>query len=141
MFVKSSLALAFALCTAATAAATPVVPNGTFKGKGHWLAPNGANGDYSVQVTVQDGKISNVYDFNGQVKNFEMSANLDSSAFFSVQVAGKDSGTGYCQSVQCHYSFSTVQQEETLTFYGGKLYRLGSKDVNGLKVSWEEVLQ
>jgi hypothetical protein len=140
MFTKIGLlTLSLAACSAM---AMTNLPNGSFSGQGHWKDNTGASGDYSTAAVVANNGVSSTYTFNGQSKSFTMATPLDQNGFFPVTVAGTNVGSGYCWSVQCHYTISQDggTLEETLTFYQTHLYRTGSKTVNGKTIIWEEAL-
>ena len=65
-----------------------------------------------------------------------------SNGFFNVASGdeGNLSGAGYCMDVQCHYEISSSKLEETITFVGDKMYKLGSKMDHGKVVAWQEAL-
>lgn len=133
--VLSTLAL-----IAGSAMAMTSLPDGSYNGKGFWKDQDGKTGTYTVQTQIKSNVITNTYDYNGQSKSFTMEAPLDQNGFFPVKMNGASVGDGYCMDVQCHYSVSADQLEETDTFYQGHLYRLGSKVVAGKKIVWEEAL-
>ncbi len=62
---------------------------------------------------------------------------------FEIFVNNHRVGEGYCMSVQCHYKvqMGSTTVEETWTFYEGRLYKLGSKQIEGKKIAWEESLE
>lgn len=122
------------------AMAMTTLPEGSYQGQGRWADGKGQTGGYELEVTVRSDVVSSAYDFDGQAKTFAFEAKLDANGQFDVLVGGQKMGSGYCKSVQCHYSisFGETDMEETLTFYQDHLYRLGSKRENGKAITWEE---
>jgi hypothetical protein len=123
-----------------SAMAMTSLPDGSFSGKGEWKDDAGKSGTYTVQTQIKNNVITNAYVIGGQSISFTMEAALDKSGFFPVKVNGAKVGSGYCFDVQCHYSLSTDkgQLEETVTFYQGHMYRLGSKSSGAETVVWQE---
>lgn len=123
-----------------TAFAMPNVPEGTYEGKASWKDSRGNKGLYDINIVVEDGQFKATYDYGKSTKRYEFKTKSDADGFFKVESGGQEIGSGYCMNVQCHYtaSFGGVELEETLTFWQGNLYRVGSKEVAGLTVAWEE---
>jgi hypothetical protein len=139
MYAKITLTILSLL--SASAMAMTALPDGSYSGKGEWKDQAGAKGDYTLTVKVAKNTLTSVYNFTGGSKTFIMEAPLDQNGFFPVNSGGKQVGSGYCFSVQCHYTIAIDQLtlEESLTFYQDHLYRTGSKtDGSGKTIAWEE---
>jgi hypothetical protein len=61
------------------------------------------------------------------------------NGFFEVLKKGAKIGTGYCGVKQCHMETEEngEAEEETVTFYHGNMYRLGSHATKDFTVAWQ----
>ncbi|MGE0528171.1 MAG: hypothetical protein AB7G93_05845 [Bdellovibrionales bacterium] len=130
------------LSIGSSALAMTNMPGGVYQGQGRWNDNQGRVGSYNVTTTVTGGTVSSTYTFNDQTESFTFEAKEAAAGRFDVLVGGEKIGEGYCMSVQCHYvtELAGTNLEETLTFYEGHLYRIGSKRVEGKIVTWEEAM-
>ncbi len=133
--------------TIPTLAANGPMPQGSYEGKGRFLSDHqGAldQGEYLVDTQIKDYIYTATYRFNGESKTLSFSMKPDTIASFDIYSTNGSTperiGQGYCLSVQCHYSLKIDQTkiEETLTFYEGHLYKVGSKVLGKTRVIWEE---
>lgn len=117
------------------------MPDGTYQGEGRWSDNQGETGHYEVSVNIESDTVSSSYSFDsGQTGEYEFQTTGSAHSQFDVLVGGIRVGEGYCMSVQCHYSISLGNKvlEETLTFYEDNLYRIGSKRLDSVVITWEE---
>ena len=129
-----------ALLSTPAFAASPI-QNGAYKGAAQWKSSAAQSGTYNVTTTIADGTVTSSYAWdNGQTQTWTFSASPDANGVFEVVSGGQKVGEGYCFDVQCHYTAFNGNLEETLTFYGNALYKLGSKRVNGTTIIWQEQL-
>jgi hypothetical protein len=137
-----SLVLSLIFAASASALAFPTIPDGNYSGHGRWKDTAGHTGNYTVETTVANGVISQNYRYARGGARFVLTTNLTGHGFFAVMENGQKIGDGYCQSVVCHYSaaMSGANLEESLTFWQGNFYRVGSKKIGDLTISWEESL-
>jgi hypothetical protein len=137
--MKSIILLATALA-APVAFGGPSLPEGKFSGQGLWQDQAGGSGSYTAETSIDAGGACTHYQWQDGATEFCVAANLSSEGFFALE-----NGWGYCLGQQCHYELSLgdVQIEETLTFAGDILGKVGSKKMgNGLRLGWrEELLQ
>jgi hypothetical protein len=123
---------------------TPIVAgpinDGAYLGKGQWRDSTAESGEYVVSTRVKNGIFSSRYSFNGATENWEFTILPGQNSTFKVLVKGVEVGDGYCFQVQCHYQIYTGSLEETLTFEGDRLYKVGSKVLGGVRVFWQETL-
>lgn len=140
--MKKLIAIALIL-VGSTAWGMTNMPDGVYQGQGRWQDSQGQTGSYDINTSVQSNVVSSTYTFGGNTEKYEFEAKVGSNGRFDVFVGGYKVGEGYCMSVQCHYelSFGDTVIEETLTFYQDNLYRIGSKQVNGKNVTWEESMK
>lgn len=126
-----------------SAFAMPNIPDGNYEGKASWKDSQANKGTYAIKIEVKDRSIKSHYDYGEHSKVYEITTSADANGFFSVLSSGKKVGSGYCMNVQCHYTavFGDVEMQETLTFWQGNLYRVGSKKINGSTIAWEEATQ
>jgi hypothetical protein len=132
-----------ALLFASTAVALPTVPEGEYTGKAQWKDNNGKNGNYSVTVNVVGDEIQAKYNYVTGTASYNMKTSTGLNGFYDVLANNQKVGEGYCMTVQCHYNanFNGTVIEESITFWQGSLYRVGSKKVNGVTIVWEEALK
>ena len=128
------------LLATGTTFAMPNIPDGTYQGKAAWKDSKLNKGYYSVRTEVKNNKFKTRYNYSGKMSEYEFSVDLQEGGFFKVMSGEQQVGSGYCMTVQCHYkaSFTGAKIEETLTFWQGNLYRVGSKIVGSHVVAWEE---
>jgi len=143
-FLKTA-ALSIALATltgSALASNDPAPKDGAYRGKGSWKSADQQEGSYTVQADVTGDTIASSYSYNGQTQSFVVKLDRKPNGFLVVRdVEGKKIGTGYCIFIQCHYEVPSSHLEETLTFWEGHLYRLGSKGKGANRVMWIEDLK
>jgi len=137
-----TMILALAVAASANGFALTAFPQGSFHGQGRWSDSTGKSGQYSVETKTSANSVASHYRFGSETRDWNFSAAFK-QGFFDVMSGGRELGQGYCQSVQCHYQvdFGGGSLEETLTFVDGKLYKVGSKKVSGITISWEEALE
>lgn len=137
-----SLVLSMLLGASASALAFPTIPEGTYTGKGRFKDTAGHTGSYTVETSVANGVVSQVYRYASGGARFVLTTNLTGHGFFAVMENGQKVGEGYCQTVVCHYSalMGGANLEESLTYWQGNLYRVGSKKIGNLTITWEESL-
>lgn len=123
---------------------TPIVAgpitDGSYVGNGQWRDTTAESGEYAVSTTVKNGILSSRYSFDGSTENWEFTVLPGQNGTFKVLVKGEEVGDGYCFQVQCHYQIYTGGLEETLTFDGDRLYKVGSKVHAGVRIFWQESL-
>ncbi len=126
-----------------TAYALPTIPEGQYDGKANWKSDSGKNGQYTTSVTVKGDSIAADYTHPSSKATYSFETKPTNNGFFDVIVNSQKVGQGYCLTVQCHYTadFGNVKIEESLTFWQGHLYRVGSKNINGVIIAWEEALK
>ena len=131
------------LLATGSAFAMPNIPDGNYEGKASWKDSQDNKGTYGIKIKVENRTIKSTYNYGTHTIVYEFSVSADGNGFFTVQSGGKEVGNGYCMNVQCHYKavFGDVEMQETLTFWQGNLYRVGSKKVNGHTIAWEEATQ
>jgi hypothetical protein len=135
--------LVITLFIGSTAYALPTIPEGQYEGKANWKDDSGKKGQYTVSATVKGEDINAKYLYSTGKATYEIQTKSTTDGFFDVLMSNKKVGEGYCLSVQCHYTaqFGNVKIEESLTFWQGHLYRVGSKNINGTSIAWEEALK
>lgn len=144
--MKKFMTLALLTATALPALAMESLPDGRFSGRGAYRTENGESGHYKVETAIAANTMKSTYTFtvNGQdqTKVVEFKAAFDKNGYFDLLMADHVIGEGYCLDVQCHYSLNVgpLRLEETLTFWQGHLYRLGSKSDKTGRKSWQEDL-
>lgn len=118
------------------------LPEGEYIGRARWKDNQGNTGAYKKEILIQGGQVASDYIYVEGKRKYVFHATLDAQGYFPVLIDGKQMGTGYCGSVQCHYSVSigSTITEETFTFKDEMLYILGSKTLGDKVVIWEEVL-
>jgi hypothetical protein len=138
----------FSLFLGSFAQALPTIPDGTYEGGANWKDSTGRTGQYKVSTYVKDSAMLSSYFYNTGKAIYAFRMEETGNGFFDVMYNGKKVGTGHCMQVQCHYSadFGGVKLEETLTFWQGNLYRVGSKEVpvgggETMTIAWEEALK
>ncbi len=138
-----SILLSLVLGASASALAFPTIPDGNYAGGGRFKDTAGNTGSYTVQTTVANGVVSQVYRYASGGARFVLSTNLTGHGFFAVMEKGEKVGEGYCQTVVCHYNalIGGANLEESLTYWQGNLYRVGSKKIGNLTITWEESLK
>lgn len=126
----------------ATAGVMTRLPDGSYQGKGDWYGASGHSGAYMVVTKIESNELTTSYQFDNQKETLTFHVVFDSSGTFVIEMKSAVVGKGYCMSTQCHYSIQSpnVDMEETITFFQGHLYKLGSKTVNGEEVHWEEAM-
>lgn len=143
--MKSTFVKAAVLTTLVTqsAFALNAIPEGTHRGVGGWKGQDGKVGDYTVEMSVKDNVVASVYRYGEKEESFTFKAEFKPGGFFKVRMKDHVVGEGYCGDYQCHYNVvvGPFQMEETLTFWEGKVYRLGAKGENGRQVQWQEALE
>lgn len=122
------------------ALALPNIPDGQYEGHAKWQDDTGNKGSYSISIFTQKDVLMTTYKYADKTAIYSFRIEETSNGFFNVFHNGTKVGSGYCMSVQCHYSadFGGVAIEESLTYWQNNLYRLGSKKVNGISIAWEE---
>ena len=132
-----------ALLIGSSANALPTIPDGTYEGAANWKDSQGRSGQYKVSTYAQGSAFLSSYFYNTGKAIYAFRMEETGHGFFDVMYDGKKVGEGQCLSVQCHYTahFGDVVLEETLTFWQGNLYKMGSKKINGVTVTWEEALK
>lgn len=135
-----NLILTGAIFMMVSTTALAAFPVGKYKGRGHWQDDKGRAGVYDILAFSNGTSIESTYSFNSQTKSFKLEVTNDKNGFFDVTIAGNRVGEGYCMTVQCHYTLPASSLEESVVFWNGHLYRVGSKVENGLKIRWEEDL-
>jgi hypothetical protein len=138
------LTLTTLLSLASMAQAEPLA-DGTYKGHGLWRSLD-AQGSYEVQTTIQGNRVSSDYRLpDGSTRHVASEGTPGKNGFFTLNQEGKAVGQGYClEKVQlCHVEVKLDEGslEETLTNQNGKLYKFGSKTINGRTVMWQEALE
>ena len=116
------------------------IQDGAYKGSAQWKSSTQGAGTYEVTTTITGETLNSTYVFDGQTKTWNFTAKVNANSTFDVISDGQKVGDGYCLDVQCHYSAFNGNLEETLTFYGDNLYKLGSKSEDGAKIMWQEQL-
>jgi hypothetical protein len=141
--VLASLATATLIATAFVPVALGAAPlkDGAYAGGGEWRSAAGQSGSYSVTATVTGDTIASVYRYGDREERWSIALVPTGGGFVDVTSEGSKVGSGYCYDVQCHYTAFDGQLEETLTFYEGSLYKLGSKVVDGQRIMWQEALR
>jgi hypothetical protein len=119
------------------------LPDTQAQGAGAWKHTAGPKGDYTVEMTIKDNHVHSVYQWKDGGETFDFVAEFKKNGFFTVNSEGHAIGEGYCGDVQCHFNVrvGAFELQETLTFQDGKVYRLGSKTVDGGKIMWQEALK
>ncbi len=127
----------------ATSATQPTIPDGQYEGKAKWKDSAGRTGTYTVSTLVQAGVVMTTYSYGKGKVIYAFRSDEVANGFVDVHVNGKKVGEGYCMSVQCNYNaeINGVILDESLTFWQGNLYRVGSKKVQGLTIAWEEAMK
>lgn len=138
-FVFAVLAMGF---SDLVMAASPIVP-GQYAGRGSWRDAQGHSGTYEVSTNVTPLRFESSYQWDKkQNRVFNVSLSTDSEGFYELRSDEGLNGGMYCYDVQCHLSMSQGEVEETLTFWDGNLYKLGSKKLgDGRVIMWQEDLQ
>ncbi len=129
-------------------------PSGQYLGEGHLVYTNGAEASYATYATINSDELNFSIVRGGELFAYNLYFEFGENGFFTVTATenryGEETthyGQGYCQSVQCHFSFDldNGRVEETLTFatWENKIYTIGSMyyyDENGDQqaISWEE---
>lgn len=144
--MKYLLIALFALSaqSALAASGTPL-PDGSFKGEGHWKSQK-TQGAYRAETQIRGDKIEAKYDSSQGKFQWSFETRQKANGFFSVLAEGHIVGDGYCldHAKVCHYEVKvgSLNLEETLVYLEGHLYRYGSKQAEGeAKVFWQEALQ
>lgn len=129
--------------SAAANTALPLIPQGSYSGKANWRSVDGQSARYTVSATVKDGTITSIASHSNRQDTYAITTKATSNGFFDVYINGDKVGLGYCLSVQCNYSVKvgSMVLEESLTFWHGQLYRVGTKRGPGYQIAWEEALQ
>ncbi|MEK6705208.1 MAG: hypothetical protein AABZ06_05420 [Bdellovibrionota bacterium] len=120
------------------------LPDGDFKGDGLWKSARD-QGTYEVSTSINGNIIAGSYTLpNGTKKEWKFEMEQTTSGFFKVKAYGTEVGKGYCleKAEVCHYEIAVgkLVLEETLTAFGDKLYRFGSKDEGFGRIMWQESL-
>ena len=139
MFKQMIVSLLFS----ATASALPLISDGHFEGRANWKDSTGRKGYYRVETAINGDTMTTRYRAPAGSYTYVLQTKNTHDGYFDVVSGGKKVGEGYCFNVQCHYSadINGVLLEETLTYWAGNLYRLGSKNIQGTAYNWEESLQ
>jgi hypothetical protein len=142
--MKRVLGLLSILAFASTASAFKAGHKGHWEGGGYWRAADGTQGKWTSTSKVKMGKGSftvkeettiHTPDGKTQVMNEERTSTFGKNGFMTITKNGKDHGTGYCGFKQCH--MEGTGWEETVTFHGGKIFRIGSHTENGHQIMWQ----
>lgn len=141
--VKSLLsAVSICLTLASTSFAGDAITPGKYVGKGSWKDQQGNSGHYDVVTTVLPNKFASSYVWPEGGREFAFDLSVSDNGFYQLVISGRNVGSMYCGHVQCHLDFPQAQVEETITFYDGHLYKIGSKpDGKGGKLMWQEMLE
>ena len=115
---------------------------GVYKGEGNWRSGS-ESGRYQVEAQITNDEIKNLYHWADQRIEFNVKTqNTSAWEFLLKNYKNQPIGLGFCMGIQCHYELKKGSDlEETLTFYQGHLYRLGSKRIQARLISWIEDLQ
>lgn len=125
----------------AASSAMTQFPNGSYSGKGRWIDASGNTGHYKVSTQVENNTVSSTYQFDSRQMMMKLHADFDQTGAFTLKGDNSLEGSGFCMSVQCHiyaHSSDITMLEETVTFFQGHLYKIGSMMMNGKEVRWEE---
>ncbi len=139
LLTQISLLMSVGLAQAST------LTNGQYQGHGGWKAEDGT-GSYQVKTNITDDEIETQYELaDKSTKNWVFRMKESQNKFFTVETNGLKIGQGYCldQAQVCHYEIkiNDFSLEETIVNLEGKLYKYGSKVVNGKTVRWQEALE
>lgn len=136
-------ALMIALTPLAALAESLFPQEGRYEGQAQWISSDGSKGEYGVAIEVAGNTLNSRYEIPGvENKQLSVTAQSDNKGFFELEMQGAEVGWGYCLQVQCHYVIGggEFQVEETLTFVGDSLFRIGSKGVGSNRIAWSESL-
>jgi hypothetical protein len=121
---------------------------GGYVGGGVWKTPTGETGRYESKVKVAKTKDGVRFEEqlvihlpNNQKKTDQYTFTVEprKNGFFAAMVDRKEVGSGYCFRNQCHIEMSHEQgkSEETYTFSGRRVYRVGSETKGQYSVAWQ----
>ncbi|MFV2073483.1 MAG: hypothetical protein ACC742_12630 [Thermoanaerobaculales bacterium] len=141
------LALVGFVCLAPGVFAGGPLPDGHFRGTGHWIGPDGSSGEYDVETVIAGDVIESTYRYPGvQPGRDKHIVRLTASSDGSIEVTGENeqfNGRGFCLEDECFYRLEAggVMIEENVRRTDGRLVKFGSKSGDGFRVVWKETLE
>ncbi len=120
--------------------ASAQLPNGTFRGTGKMTTKLGIGTSYNSELIIADNVLTANYEYLGKKYAYKAKAIFNKSGFLTLNDGRKQIGSGYCMENLCHFDITSEKAEESLTFLGDTVYRIGSKDYPVAKLIFSEKL-
>jgi hypothetical protein len=122
--------------------------DGDYTGGGWWKSSDGTKGKFELTtnlkkekdgMTVKESVVIHMPDKTEKKMEDEITIKNGKDGFFEVHKKGTKIGTGYCGIKQCHYEGEEGGDafEETVTFHGGKIYKLGSHAMKDVTIAYQ----
>jgi len=141
------LILAALICLANNAIAGGILPDGSFRGTGHWTGPDGSSGEYQVEAVITGDVVESTYHYPeaqpGKDKHTVRITARDDGSIIVTDEQGKINGRGYCLEEECYYRIEIdgLIIEENIRFGNGVLIKFGSKSSTDFRIVWKETLK
>jgi hypothetical protein len=124
------------------ALALPTIPNGVYAGTGAMRVGGGPEISYEAVLTLTDAQMIAEYVYaGGRSESFTANIEMTDDNQFNIVENGEQIGTGSCADGVCNLDIPGHSAQETITYDGSQLLRVGSMDHGFVQVTYSETLQ